>query len=112
MARIAISEPLFTSSSRAERPDRATQAAQEFESYLIKDLTSPLVKHEDMANDAESGDESADALGDIAAAALGRAISEAGGLGIARELVSSLHPDRNMRADLNPTAGMYPFAPK
>jgi Rod binding domain-containing protein len=78
---------------------RLVQAAHEFEAAMMKELMAPLLSgHSGLAsstglgglggNDGEAGSDSA--LGDFAGEALGKALSEHGGFGIARSIIHQL----------------------
>ena len=64
---------------------RLIRAAHEFESQMMTELLKPLTQG---GEDEESGANGA--LGSFAAEALGRGLSEQGGLGIARSVLASL----------------------
>jgi Rod binding domain-containing protein len=75
---------------------RLVRAAHEFEAQMMKELLKPMT-----ASDGLDGDEdnaslgSNGALGEFASEALGRALSEHGGLGIAESIVHSLSKPGN-----------------
>jgi len=71
----------------ALRPARLVHAAQEFESYLMKELTAPLVKRDCLAEESDQEEGSSGALGEFAANALAQALSRDGGLGIAEQVL-------------------------
>ena len=65
-------------------------AAHEFEASMMKELMAPLAPgHDALGGDDDSGDSSS-ALTSFAAEALGKAISEHGGFGIARRILNQL----------------------
>jgi Rod binding domain-containing protein len=75
---------------------RLVSAAHEFEAQMMKELLKPMT-----SKDGLSGDEDEDAisgstgaLGEFASEALGRALSEHGGLGIANSIVKGLSDRR------------------
>lgn len=81
-------------SSAAVAPAPASQrlvdAAHEFEAQMMKELLKPMTSAA-----IESGDDAADSgsggvLDEFASEALGRALSERGGLGIAGEIIHNL----------------------
>ena len=72
----------------ANPPPRLMKAAHEFEAQMMKELLEPLNAGDGLTGDDDAG--SAGALGQFASEALGRAISAAGGLGIANRIVSNL----------------------
>jgi Rod binding domain-containing protein len=68
---------------------RLVKAAHEFEAQLMKELLKPMTAHDGLFS--EGGDAgSSGVLGEFGAEALGRALSEHGGLGIANSIVRSL----------------------
>ena len=68
---------------------RLVKAAHEFEAQLMKELLKPMTSGGSPTTDeGESG--SGGILGEFAAEALGRSLSEHGGLGIADRIVQSL----------------------
>jgi len=68
------------------------KAAHEFEGQMMKELLEPLTAADDLAGDGgEDGDTgSGSALGEYASEALGQALSERGGFGIANRIVHEL----------------------
>jgi Rod binding domain-containing protein len=66
---------------------RLVRAAHEFEAQMMKELLKPLSSGNVLTGD-DGG--SGGALGEFASEALGRALSEAGGLGIANSIVHDL----------------------
>ena len=77
---------------------RLVRAAHEFEGQMMKELLKPMTDGDASAG-AENGDSdsragSEGALGEFASEALGQALSQRGGLGIANEIVKELsHSD-------------------
>jgi Rod binding domain-containing protein len=77
---------------------RLVRAAHEFEAQMMKELMKPLNQGaapggDDSGNDGDdSGAGSAGALGEFASEALGRALSQGGGFGIATAIVKQLTP--------------------
>ena len=81
-----------TGTPTAPQP-RLVRAAHEFEAQMMKELMKPLnrgssLTGSDEDDDRESG--SGGALGEFASEALGRALSEGGGFGIADRIVKQL----------------------
>jgi Rod binding domain-containing protein len=68
---------------------RLVKAAHEFEAAMMKELMAPLVPGHDLLS-GEEGAGSSSALGDFAGEALGKAISESGGFGIAKSIIHQL----------------------
>jgi Rod binding domain-containing protein len=76
---------------------RLVSATHEFEAQMLKELLKPLTSFGGLTGDQEedglSGSEGA--LGEFASEALGRSLSEHGGLGIADSVVRSLSQNGN-----------------
>jgi Rod binding domain-containing protein len=77
---------------------RLVRAAHEFEAQMMKELMKPLnhgayLTGGDDDSDDDSG--SAGALGEFASEALGKALSEQGGFGIASSIVKQLSHAKN-----------------
>jgi Rod binding domain-containing protein len=74
---------------------RLVRAAHEFEAQMMKELMKPLNRGSSLTGaDADADDDSGStgALGEFASEALGRALSERGGFGIAAGIVKQLSP--------------------
>lgn len=80
-----------TRAGNANSENRLTLAAHEFEGQMLKELLKPLASGGGGGGDQDSGG----ILEDFAAEALGRGLSERGGLGIARQIVGQLSQDSN-----------------
>ncbi len=76
-------------------PPRLVQAAHEFEASMMRELLAPLEHGHDLVGEEEDGTGSSDALGSFAGEALGKAISEHGGLGIAKSILHKLTSESN-----------------
>ncbi len=73
---------------------RLTRAAHEFEAQMMKELLKPMSGEASLTgDDAEAA--SGGALGEFASEALGKALSEQGGFGIANRIVHDLSPSGN-----------------
>lgn len=79
---------------------RLASAAHQFEASMLSELMKPLQEDSLFADKAECATaESGNALTGFASEALGRSLSEHGGLGIARQIITRLevnpvkHPD-------------------
>jgi hypothetical protein len=74
-------------------PPRLVSAAHEFEADLMKELMTPLEPgHDPLGGDQE---DSSSALSSFAGEALGKALSEHGGLGIAKSILHQLSSEGN-----------------
>lgn len=81
------------SSAAAAREAKMVTAAHQFEASLMQELLRPLQQDSLFAEGGSAGGDGAGqggALMDFASEALGRAISEHGGLGIARKVLEHL----------------------
>jgi Rod binding domain-containing protein len=65
---------------------RLLSAAHEFEGQMLKELLKPLTESGDLGG-SDSGSE---ILGEFGSEALGKALSEQGGFGIARQIIAQL----------------------
>ncbi|MDE3186064.1 MAG: hypothetical protein KGM96_00905 [Acidobacteriota bacterium] len=75
---------------------RLVRAAHEFEAQLMKELLKPMAASDGLTGDEEdSGASAGGVLGEFATEALGRALSEQGGLGIASRIVRDLSHSGN-----------------
>ena len=77
---------------------RLVKAAHEFEAQLMKELLKPMTSSDGLTGDKDaSGVGSGGVLGEFATEALGRALSEQGGLGIASSIVRNISHAGNHR---------------
>ncbi len=78
---------------------RLVQAAHEFEGQMMKELLEPMMKGDALTGAEDGGSDpgtgSTGALGDFASEALGKALSERGGFGIADRIVKELSRSGN-----------------
>jgi Rod binding domain-containing protein len=80
---------------------KLAKAAHEFEAQMMNELLKPLTASGGLTGDEDAGLGSAGALGGFASEALGRALSEHGGLGIAGSVVRSLsHAGNKARSEV------------
>ena len=85
---------------------RLVRAAHEFEVQLMKELLKPLTVGSALgASDDDTG--SAGALGEYAGEALGRALSDRGGFGIADRMIAQLSQSGNRTASAPVTANQH-----
>jgi len=79
------------SSSPAAPQPRLVHAAHEFEAQMMQELLKPMSGKNGLdGEDGDSATGSSGALGEFASEALGRALSERGGFGIASSIVRQL----------------------
>lgn len=81
--------PLAGAEQLSAQP-RLVRAAHEFEAQMMKELLKPLASGDGLTGDGNSDSGSTSALGEFASESLGQAISQQGGLGIARDLIRTL----------------------
>jgi Rod binding domain-containing protein len=76
---------------------RLVCSAHEFEAQMMKELLKPMTSDSDLTGDdeADARSDSTGALGEFASEALGRALSEHGGFGIADSIIQSLSQSGN-----------------
>jgi Rod binding domain-containing protein len=75
---------------------RLVRAAHEFEAQMMKELLKPMTSTNGIdGEDDDSASGSGGALGEFASEALGRALSEQGGFGIASHIVQELSHSGN-----------------
>lgn len=78
---------------------RLVRAAHEFEAQMMQELMKPMTRGSSLTGeDEDSGAGSDNALGEFASEALGRALSERGGFGIASRIVHDLSHSGNKGA--------------
>ena len=98
-----IALPPYQMPQTGQQP-RLVRAAHEFEAQMMKELLKPLTSGDGLTG-SEDEPGSAGALGDYAAEALGRALSEAGGLGIANRIVGQVSQSSISHSGNRPKAG-------
>jgi Rod binding domain-containing protein len=79
----------------SQPPPRLVHAAHEFEAQMMKELLKPMTSGNGLdGEESDSASGSSGALGEFASEALGRALSDAGGFGIANSIVRQLTPSK------------------
>jgi Rod binding domain-containing protein len=77
---------------------RLVKAAHEFEAQMLKEMLKPLTSDSTLGSeDEDSSVGSSGALGEFASEALGKAISEGGGFGIANRVLHDLNRSSNQK---------------
>ncbi len=105
MQAITATSAAAQASPNAPQP-RLVRAAHEFEAQMMKELLKPMTEGDALAGqDEDSG--SGGALGEFASEALGRALSEQGGLGIANRIVQDLAPSGNSKTSAPVTGSLH-----
>lgn len=74
---------------------RLVRAAHEFEAQMMKELLKPMTGGESLFGGEDGAGSSGAALEEFGSEALGRALSEQGGLGIANRIIHSLSHSGN-----------------
>ncbi len=95
-------------SSQATPQPRLVKAAHEFEAQMMQELLKPLTTGNGL--DGEEGDTasgSGGALGAFASEALGQALSEQGGFGIATSIVRQLSSTGNKHVTTGVTGSLH-----
>jgi Rod binding domain-containing protein len=84
-------------STQAATPQpKLVRAAHEFEGQMMKELLKPMTAGNGLTGDDDDSDSgSGGALGEFASEALGKALSERGGFGIANQIVKELSHSGN-----------------
>ena len=89
---IGVTNPAETTTP----PPKLVRAAHEFEGQMMKELLKPMTADDSLTGeDANSDAGSSGALGEFASEALGKALSERGGFGIANQIVKELSHSGN-----------------
>jgi Rod binding domain-containing protein len=94
----AVNGTVMPNRSGASSEPRLIQTAHEFEGQMLKELLKPLTASDGTSGDSggdDSGDGSGGILGEFAAEALGKALSERGGFGIADRIIGQLSHSGN-----------------
>jgi len=77
----------------AAPPPRLVHAAHEFEAQMMQELLKPMTSGNGLDGEDGTGSGSGSALANFASEALGKALSERGGFGIASSIVREIsHP--------------------
>jgi Rod binding domain-containing protein len=88
MQTMAATAAQSSGTEKAAPQPRLVRAAHEFEAQMMKELLKPMTGEDSLGG--EDGAGSGGALGEFASEALGRALSERGGFGIAHRIVQDL----------------------
>jgi len=80
----------LTGTAQVSVQPRLVRAAHEFEAQMMKELLKPMASGDGLTGGGDSDSGSTSALGEFASESLGQAISQQGGLGIARDLIRTL----------------------
>jgi Rod binding domain-containing protein len=79
---------------------RLVRAAHEFEAQMMNELMKPMTHGSSLTgedDDSDSGSGSGGALGEFATEAMGKALSEHGGFGIASSIIKDLSHSGNQK---------------
>lgn len=85
-----------TTTGTAPSP-RLVRAAHEFEGQMMKELLKPMTSGDALSGDDEDEAGSSGTLSEFGAEALGQALSQQGGFGIANQIVKELSHSGNQR---------------
>jgi Rod binding domain-containing protein len=116
MEPLALSRPGSAKAESAVAPDpKLVRAAHEFEAQMMQELLRPMTSGDGLTGGDDgsgmelgSGSGSGGALADFATEALGQALSERGGFGIADSIVrelSAIHPEQRSSGVTNKVTG-------
>src|ERR1035437_8435701 len=95
------------SASTTPQP-RLVHAAHEFEAQMMQELLKPMTRASSIGgDDDESTCGSGGALGEVASEALGRALSERGGFGIANSIIGQLSSASNKPVTSQVTGNLH-----
>ncbi len=83
------------SGAQAAPPPRLVHAAHEFEAQMMQELLKPMTKGNGLDGEDGTASGSGSALGEFASEALGRALSDRGGFGIANGIIRELSHSGN-----------------
>jgi Rod binding domain-containing protein len=98
-----------TASTNTPQP-RLVKAAHEFEAQMIQELLKPLTHGSSLTgedDDSSNSSGSNGALGEFATEALGRALSEQGGFGIAKSVLKDLSHSGNKSVSVPVTGNVH-----
>lgn len=90
-----IGQALIGEAGQADPQPRLVQAAHEFEGQMLKELLKPMTTTGLSDEDDDGYSSSGEVLGEFASEALGKALSEQGGFGIANRIVRQLSNSGN-----------------
>jgi Rod binding domain-containing protein len=110
MYSIAATSAVSGAATSTTPQPRLVRAAHEFEAQMMKELIKPLNEGNSLTGSDEDGDAdsgSGGALGEFASEALGRALSEGGGFGIATSIVKQLSPAGNQNGTVPVIGSMH-----
>jgi Rod binding domain-containing protein len=102
--------PGTTAGTTAAPQPRLVKAAHEFEAQMMKELMKPLSHGSSLTGSEADGDDdegSGGALGEFAQEALGRALSDQGGFGIATSIVKQLSHSGNQNGSDSVTGKLH-----
>ena len=95
-------------STPATPQPRLVHAAHEFEAQMMQELLKPMTAGNGLdGEDGDSGSGSGGALGQFASEALGRALSEQGGFGVASSIVRQLSHTGNKPETVQVTGNLH-----
>jgi Rod binding domain-containing protein len=98
-----------TASTSTPQP-RLVRAAHEFEAQMMQELMKPLTRGSSLTgeeDDSGNGSGSSGALGEFATEAMGRALSEKGGFGIANSVLKDLSHSGNKSVSVPVTGNVH-----
>jgi Rod binding domain-containing protein len=108
MGSLTVSAGSLAAEVPAAPQPRLVKAAHEFEAQMMKELLKPMTGANSLTgeDDDDSGAGSGGALGEFASEALGRALSDKGGFGIANKIVHDISHSGNRKTTGPVTANL------
>lgn len=95
-------------SAQAVEQTKLVRAAHEFEGQMMKELLKPMTAGSSLTGEEDDSDSgSGGALGEFASEALGKALSERGGFGIANQIVKELSRSGNQNGTGKVTENLH-----
>jgi Rod binding domain-containing protein len=98
MHSILAAVPAHNATEQTTPQPRLVRAAHEFEAQMMNELIKPMTRGSSLTgdeDDSDSGSGAGGALGAFASEALGKALSERGGFGIASSIIKELSHSGN-----------------
>lgn len=81
-----------------QKDSKLIDAAQQFEAMLMQEMLKPRADQEEWSGE-KSDDSAADTISGFGIEAVAKAISQAGGLGIARQVIRQVEREHEMRPE-------------
>jgi Rod binding domain-containing protein len=103
----AVTTAAGTAAQSAPQP-RLVHAAHEFEAQMMTELMKPMTHGSSLTGEDEDSDSGSEgALGQFASEAMGKALSEHGGFGIATSIIKDLSHSGNQSGAIPVTGNLH-----